>query len=60
MKNILLDLSGKIEPIYFKALEKIKEVSAKYGLSFIVIGAIARILNIIKKILCDEISEPFK
>jgi hypothetical protein len=39
MKNISLDLSGKIDPVTIDLLSKTKEVSKEIKVDFFVIGA---------------------
>ncbi|MDA3792578.1 MAG: nucleotidyl transferase AbiEii/AbiGii toxin family protein, partial [Elusimicrobia bacterium] len=42
MNNILIDISGKIEPHYIEALSKIKTAAESMGIPFIIVGATAR------------------
>ena len=42
MKNILMDVSGKIDSSYISAIEEIKKVADSQKISFIIIGALAR------------------
>jgi len=42
MKNILIDISGKIDSSYISAIKEIKKVADSQEISFFIIGALAR------------------
>ena len=42
MKNILIDISGKIDSLYISAIKEIKKVADSQEISFFIIGALAR------------------
>ena len=42
MKNILIDISGKIDSSYISAIKEIKKVADSLKISFFIIGALAR------------------
>ena len=42
MKNILIDVSGKIDSLYVQAIRDIKEITDSQNISFFIIGALAR------------------
>ena len=42
MKNILIDISGKIDSSYIAAIEEIKKVADSLKISFFIVGALAR------------------
>lgn len=42
MKNILIDISGKLDSLYIAAIKEIKKVADSLKISFFIIGALAR------------------
>lgn len=42
MKNILIDISGKLDSSYIAAIEEIKKVADSLKISFFIVGALAR------------------
>ena len=42
MKNILIDISGKLDNSYIDAIKEIKKVADSLKISFFIVGALAR------------------